>query len=172
MAAQPGTWRREFGNFYVEPDGSFVEREFQIAKHDGDRIWQLVIKRARTPRRAKALGAERRLTEERLCDWNDRRVDVMLALVDRKIEDWPFIADMLVATGSKNIVEFNRHHDNFWGDCTCARCYKIGQNWLGETLMLVRRRLVEGKSYPFVHTEEDMHLIAASQPPHRRASRP
>jgi predicted NAD-dependent protein-ADP-ribosyltransferase YbiA (DUF1768 family) len=89
----------------------------------------------------------------------------MLYLVDRKVDEWDYIAKLLLATGGKNIVEFNRHHDNFWGDCTCMKCYRIGANWLGETLMLIRRRLQEGAPNYDEHT---MHLIAASQSPHSR----
>lgn len=165
MAAASGTWDPIFGSFHVEPDGTFVEREFQAAKHDGYRIRQLVIMRARTPRRAKYLAWEWPLTEDEQVAWNNRRVDVMLGLVDKKVDEWPYIAEKLVATGDRNIVEFNKHHDNFWGDCTCAKCYHIGQNWLGETLMLIRRRLVEGTGYPLTYDEYTMHTIAASHVP-------
>ncbi len=165
MGAASGTWDPIFGNFHVEPDGTFVEREFQAAKHEGHRIRQLVILKAKTPRRAKDLGREWRLTEDELLAWNERRVDVMLALVDRKVEEWPYVAEALIKTGDKNIVEYNRHHSQFWGDCLCGRCYKIGQNWLGETLMLVRRRLLEGQPYPLTYDEWVMNTIAASHAP-------
>lgn len=171
MGTASGVWDPVFSNFHVEPDGSFVEREFQAAKHDGYRLRQLVIMRARTPRRAKQLAWGWPLTEDEQAAWNERRVDVMLALVDRKVDDWPYVAEKLLATGEQNVVEFNTHHDNFWGDCTCAwaKCRKIGQNWLGETLMLVRRRLNEGKGYPIEYDEWMMHTIAASHVPLSRS---
>lgn len=136
-------WRHEFSNFCIEPDGSFVEREFQAAKYEGHPIRQAIVRRTATPRRAKKLGRRWRLTEDELAAWNERRVDVMVALVDKKVDDWPELAEMLMATGDDEIVEINKHHDNFWGDCLCGRraCLKPGQNWLGETYMLVRRRV-------------------------------
>jgi ribA/ribD-fused uncharacterized protein len=149
-------WRHEFSNFYVEPDGSFVEREFQAVKHEGHPIRQAIIMHAATPGRAKKLGGLWRLTEDELAAWNERRIDVMLELVAKKVDDWPEIAAMLLATTEQTIVEINRHHDNFWGDCSCMRCYHIGQNWLGETWMLIRRRLREGG-----HDEYEAHLLAS-----------
>lgn len=139
-------WRHEFSNFCIEPDGSFVEREFQAAKYEGHPIRQAILRRAATPRKAKKLGRLWRLTDDELAAWNERRIDVMLALVDKKVDDWPELGQMLLNTGSKQIVEINNHHDNFWGDCSCnaPKCrWGEGANWLGETYMLIRRRLNE-----------------------------
>lgn len=164
MAARGGgLWRHEFSNFYVEPDGTNVEKEFQLAKHDGKPIYQLVIAKAKTPRRAKELGADLRLTKEELAAWEARRVPVMLQLVDQKAMEWDAIADALMAVNkNKPIVEYNRHHDNFWGDCTCNKpsCKKPGNNALGEIWMLIRRRLLESR-LPGMWNEQDMHLIEA-----------
>ncbi len=142
-------WRHEFSNFMIEQDGSFVEREFQAAKYEGYPIRQAILRRCATPRRAKRLGRLWRLTEDELVAWNERRVDVMVALIDKKVDDNPEIALILVGDAQRNIVEINRHHDNFWGDCICGRkaCAEPGQNWLGETWMLVRRRLREGRQF-------------------------
>jgi ribA/ribD-fused uncharacterized protein len=136
-------WRHEFSNFYIEPDGSNVEREFQAAKHDGHPIRQAIIKRSSKPAKAKKLGRLWLLTDDELVAWNERRVDVMLNLVDNKVDEWPEIAEMLLDTGDQWIVEINSHHDNFWGDCQCRKCTRPGANWLGETWMLIRRRLNE-----------------------------
>ena len=165
MGAAAGVWDRVFSNFHVEPDGSFVEREFQAAKYDRYLLRKAITLGAGTPRKAKNLGQRWRLTEDELVAWNERRVDVMLGFVDKKVDDWEYVQEKLIATGDHNIVEFNRHHDNFWGDCTCMKCYKIGQNWLGETLMLVRRRLVDGTPYPVTYDEYMMHTLAASHAP-------
>lgn len=137
-------WGREFSNFWIEPDGSFVEREFQAAKYEGHPIRQAIIKRAATPWKAKKLGRKWPLTEDELAAWNERRVDVMIQLVTRKVVDWPEIEKHLLETGDQHIVEINHHHDQFWGDCICGRtmCLPDGQNWLGETWMLIRRRLI------------------------------
>ena len=136
-------WRKEFSNFYVEPDGSHVEREFQAAKHEGHPIRQAIILRCAKPGKAKKLGRKWRLTDDELVAWNNRRVDVMVNLIDKKFDDWPELAQILLNTGNDEIVEHNKHHDNFWGDCSCIECYRIGQNWLGETIMLKRRQLGE-----------------------------
>jgi ribA/ribD-fused uncharacterized protein len=129
----------------IEQDGSFVEREFQAAKYEGHPIRQAIVRRTATPRQAKKLGRLWRLTDDELAAWNDRRVDVMLSLVDKKVDDWPELGLILIGSGQREIVEINKHHDNFWGDCICGRpaCAKPGQNWLGETWMLIRRRLRE-----------------------------
>jgi ribA/ribD-fused uncharacterized protein len=122
-----------------------VEREFQAVKYEGHPIRQAIVRRCATPRKAKKLGRLWRLTEDELAAWNERRVDVMLALVDKKVDDWPDLEDLVLLTGDDEIVEINKHHDNFWGDCECGRraCREPGQNWLGETWMLIRRRLRE-----------------------------
>lgn len=140
-------WTHEFSNFMIESDGSFVEREFQAAKYEGHPIRQAIVRRCATPRKAKKLGRLWRLTEDELAAWNERRVDVMVALIDKKVDDNPNVAEILLDTDDRPIVEINRHHDNFWGDCICGRkaCAEPGQNWLGETYMLVRRRLREGR---------------------------
>jgi predicted NAD-dependent protein-ADP-ribosyltransferase YbiA (DUF1768 family) len=130
-------WTHEFSNFYKEPDGSFVEREFQAAKYEGHPIRQAIVRRTASPRKAKRLGRHWRLTDDELAAWNERRIDVMVALIDKKVDDNPDIAEILLNTDAPMpIVEINKHHDNFWGDCTCIRCYHIGENWLGETWML------------------------------------
>jgi ribA/ribD-fused uncharacterized protein len=142
-------WIHEFSNFYIEPDGSFVEREFQAAKYEGHPIRQAILRRCADPRRAKKLGRKWRLTEDELVAWNNRRVDVMLSLIDKKVDDNPNVAEILANAAGRTIVEINRHHDNFWGDCNCGRkaCEEPGVNWLGETYMLVCRRLNEGRLF-------------------------
>jgi predicted NAD-dependent protein-ADP-ribosyltransferase YbiA (DUF1768 family) len=156
--SQRREWKPEFSNFHIEPDGSFVEREFQAAKYEGHPIRQAIVRRTATPRKAKKLGRLWRLTEDELVAWNERRVDIMVSLVDKKVEDWPYIEESLRRTDTVEIAEFNRHHDNFWGDCTCGRraCAEPGQNWLGETWMLIRRRLHEGG-----HDEYEAHWRAS-----------
>ena len=39
---------------------------------------------------------------------------------------------------TSELVEKNNWHDNFWGDCTCLRCYRIGENHLGKLWMELR----------------------------------
>jgi ribA/ribD-fused uncharacterized protein len=128
-------------NFYIEQDGTFVEAEFQAAKHEGHPWRQAIILNAKTPYRAKQLGRKWKLTEDELIAWNERRVDVMLELIQKKVDDWGYIRQQLYFTDGGQLVENNHWHDNFWGNCTCLKCFRNGQNWLGETWMEVRRTI-------------------------------
>jgi predicted NAD-dependent protein-ADP-ribosyltransferase YbiA (DUF1768 family) len=120
-----------------------VEREFQAAKHEGHPIRQAILRRCLDPWKAKRLGREWRLTDDELAAWSQRCIEVMLNLVDKKVDDWPEIGLILIGSGEREIVEINKHHDNFWGDCTCMKCYRVGENHLGQIWMLIRRRLRE-----------------------------
>lgn len=52
----------------------------------------------------------------------------------------PELAIQLQVTGDQELVEGNHWHDNIWGNCVCDRCVNIvGQNWLGQILMQVRK---------------------------------
>lgn len=128
-------------NFYVEQDGSTVEHEFQAAKHEGHPWRQAIILAADTPGKAKKLGRKWKLTEDELIAWNERKVDVMLELIRKKVADWGYIRQQLFFTNGGNLVENNTWHDNFWGNCTCLKCFRVGDNWLGETWMQVRREI-------------------------------
>jgi predicted NAD-dependent protein-ADP-ribosyltransferase YbiA (DUF1768 family) len=68
----------------------------------------------------------------------------MRQLVAKKFLDHEVLADWLLGTGQLLIVEGNWWHDNFWGDCQCPKCYKIGANNLGKILMEVRHGLTPG----------------------------
>lgn len=124
-------------NFFIEPDGTCVEAEFQAEKHAGYPWRQRVILNAK-PGKAKKLGRKWKLTPEELKAWDSRKVDVMRELVLRKFTEHTELRQWLVDTGSKLIIEGNWWHDNFWGDCFCIECYKIGANNLGKILMDVR----------------------------------
>ncbi|GAA1457492.1 NADAR family protein [Nocardiopsis exhalans] len=51
----------------------------------------------------------------------------------------PELSAKLQATGSLRLVETNRWHDQFWGDCFCDRHAQTpGQNMLGELIMAIR----------------------------------
>lgn len=75
-------------------------------------------------------------------DWEEVRVNLMTGLVEDKFFANIDIAEALLATGVEPICELNYWHDNFWGNCTCAKCKDIpGQNWLGRILMHTRWQL-------------------------------
>jgi predicted NAD-dependent protein-ADP-ribosyltransferase YbiA (DUF1768 family) len=71
--------------------------------------------------------------------------------VARKLYDHAEVFVVLAMTEGE-IVESNNWHDNYWGDCTCLRCYRIGENHLGKILMRLRDE---------IHDQEDAHNVAA-----------
>jgi hypothetical protein len=128
-------------NFFEEPDGTTVEHEYQCDKHAGH-VWrQITIMRARTPGQAKKLGRRWRLNRYQKMEWDHRRDQKMYELVRQKVMDHPEIAFALICTGDEVLVESNWWHDNYWGDCTCLQCFRIGENRLGYILMAIRDEL-------------------------------
>jgi hypothetical protein len=144
----PETWftKREGGktvhnwpsNFFIEPDGTDVEHEYQAEKHRGHPWRVKTIMCARTPGQAKRLGRRWKLNRYQKMEWDNRRNQAMYELVRRKIEDHPEIAFALVCTDDEVLVEKNWWHDNYWGDCTCLQCFRTGENILGYILMAIR----------------------------------
>ena len=128
-------------NFFEEPDGTTVEHEFQAAK-TFDLREKVQIFACTTPGQAKRKGHKVPLRS----DWETKqanaqplKVNVMRELVFRKFWDHGTLADQLANTGDDELVEGNRWHDQFWGNCHCESCQNItGQNWLGIVLMDVR----------------------------------
>ena len=132
-------WHRSFSNFYIEPDGTHVEGEFQAAKHAGHPIRQHIIRKA-SPKTAKRLGRRWKLNTYQQMEWDHRKRQVMYELVKAKMEDHGSICFVLAAFDG-NIIEKNNWHDNYWGDCTCLRCFRVGENHLGKILMNLRDNL-------------------------------
>lgn len=130
-------------NFYIEPDGTNVESEFQAAKHFNDHPWRVKTILRASPGHAKKLGRKWKLTDEELEVWNDNKLAVMRTLVQQKTLDHPEIAVALISTGDANLCEINWWHDNYWGNCTCIRCFRSGENHLGKIWMAVRESLSE-----------------------------
>ncbi|WP_410585444.1 NADAR family protein [Amycolatopsis sp. lyj-108] len=98
-----------------------------------------LIAAAPTPSEAKRRG---RLVTLR-SDWNEtHRHVVMRAVLRAKFAD-PNLSRQLLATGDAHLVEGNRWHDQFWGDCRCGRavCARPGKNFLGRYLMQLRTEL-------------------------------
>ena len=114
-------------NFYIEPDNTHVEGEYQAAK------CMIALDRNKfvglTPSQSKRLGRGVRLR----ADWEDAKIEEMYDLVKRKFLDHQDLAKKLLATGSRMLIESNWWGDTFWG------VYRgQGQNILGEILMQVR----------------------------------
>jgi len=94
------------------------------------------VKFANTPKSAKWLA--RRST--RLADFNTRRYQVMLDIIRSKFSS-PEMAELLIATGDRKILEGNTWSDRLWGCVQANDGTWRGKNWLGEILMTVREEL-------------------------------
>lgn len=79
-------------------------------------------------------------------DWESVKDQVMYEVVKAKFTQNPDLAQKLLETGDAELIEGTTWHDNYWGNCTCAKCSGItGRNQLGKTLMKVRQELKENK---------------------------
>jgi ribA/ribD-fused uncharacterized protein len=114
-------------NFYIEPDGTFVERNYQQAKCLRDEDWDKF--NSLTPGECKRLGH----TIELRPDWEEVKISIMEELLHVKFTDHPSLMEKLQATGSAELVEGNWWKDTFWG-----RHNGVGENHLGKLLMSVR----------------------------------
>ena len=124
---------RYLSNFYIEPDGTHVEGEYQTekCKDSSERI----LFEGLLPAEAKKFGR----TVELRPDWEEIKLTVMRGLVLRKFKDHPVLAEKLVKTGGVEIVEGNYWGDKFWGKVFGGQ--GEGQNWLGRILMETRDKL-------------------------------
>lgn len=123
---------RFLSNFFVEPDGSHVEGEYQVAKcaDPGERV--LFNFQSMTPGQAKRIGQKVRMRS----DWDKAKLHVMYDLVSAKFHDHPELARKLLATGDTELVEGNNWGDTYWGMVN-----GVGENNLGKILMRVRAEL-------------------------------
>lgn len=75
-------------------------------------------------------------------NWEVIKLEAMLIGLEYKFKQNPFYKKLLLSTGNRDLIEGNYWHDNFWGDCTCAKCEHIpGENMLGKMLMTIRKEL-------------------------------
>ena len=67
--------------------------------------------------------------------------EVMWEALKLKFQN-PDLRAKLLATKGMELIENNRWHDNYWGNCTCYKCITIhGENMLGKMLMKLRDTL-------------------------------
>jgi predicted NAD-dependent protein-ADP-ribosyltransferase YbiA (DUF1768 family) len=144
---------RWLSNFYIEPDGSCVEREYQAAKATNeldrdfilhfyiyDKDGKVIGVRDTTP------GESKRRGQQITCrpDWNnidprtgiEVKVGVMEDLVWRKFTENPGLDDLLLATNDAELIEGNNWKDRFWGVSNGE-----GRNELGKIIMRTRQKL-------------------------------
>lgn len=132
---------RYLSNFFIEPDGSHVEGEYQRAKcaEAHQRAWfheledSMCLSQLKPPAQCKAIG---RKAVKLRADWEDVKIDIMLFHVRKKFKDHPTLAMDLTLTGDRYLEETNHWGDTFWGVCGGK-----GQNMLGAILMQVRDEL-------------------------------
>ncbi len=99
----------------------------------GLRTW---ILQANTPAEAKARGRDVVLRSGWSTGFDKTTMHLALILKFSADEN---LRSRLVNTGNRQLIEGNWWHDNYWGNCTCAKCTnKQGLNNLGILLMQVR----------------------------------
>jgi GTP cyclohydrolase II len=92
------------------------------------------IRLSKTPTLAKITATE--MKNRRRDDWAEMKEGVMLKALRGKFAQHPELAKLLLSTSQKRLVE-STSNDTFWGESLDS----IGQNRLGESLMLVRTEL-------------------------------
>lgn len=122
-----------------EKDWPTVEHYFNAMKFTNSQ-YQEKIQRAPTPAKAQKLGANwlNRFFWQKQPDWKNRQIVYMTRAIYSKCKQHSHIAEALLATGDKRMVE-NSQYDYYWG---CGRDRR-GQNKYGEVLMNVRDKLAE-----------------------------
>ena len=94
------------------------------------------IANASSPGLAKRAGRAVNLRK----DWEKVKVNIMSEALELKFEDEE-LKQKLIATGDAKLVEGNRWHDNYWGNCSCPKCKNIvGMNKLGVLLKVIRTK--------------------------------
>lgn len=125
---------RFLSNFYIEPDGTHIEGEYQAHKLDPPLpgLLQNV-----SPTQAKAIGRRWDRGGKTRPDWQEVNLAIMHRLVRQKFLDHPDLRRLLIDTGQAYLEEGNWWNDTFWGTFD-----GIGHNHLGRILMRVREELM------------------------------
>lgn len=125
-------------NFFYSPicyDGivyETAEHAYQAQKTN-DKIWKERIRSAPTPAAARRTGKFVIIKPE----WGNIKLDVMEQILKIKFGFGNSnLRKMLLATGTKELIEGNTWNDTFWGVCDGK-----GENHLGIILMKIRAEL-------------------------------
>lgn len=114
-----------------------VEHAYQAMKsHDPN--FQEYVRMARTPGVAKYRG---RMCKSLRPDWNKVKYSLMAELVALKFAANDHLAERLLATGRRPLIEGNTWNDRIWGMTRNKKGELVGDNWLGTILMAVRAEL-------------------------------
>ncbi len=127
-----------FAPFHVEWRGKLYptsEHAYQAA-HFIDTHPEMVekIRLSRSPRDASDLANDNKALEDP--EWANKKVEFMEEIVRSKLEQHPYIQDVLRLSGDKDIVEMN-DNDEFWG---WGKDHN-GRNELGKVWMRLRNEL-------------------------------
>lgn len=112
-----------------------VEHYYQAMKFESEADRE-AVRQAPHPRKARKLGRSRRRKLRK--DWRKVKLVYMTRAVYTKCKTHPHIADKLLATGEKTLMESSQY-DYFWG---CGRDRR-GHNHYGKILMNVRKKLLD-----------------------------
>lgn len=127
---------RFLSNFFIEPDGSCVEVEYQRAKCRAPEEAALFDAKGLGPGQAKRLGRQVRMW----ADWEVIKLSIMEKLVLAKFTDHSELAALLLQTRDIELIEGNTWGDRFWGMVNVNGVWE-GQNHLGKILMRVREQV-------------------------------
>lgn len=120
---------RFLSNFYIEPDGTHLEAEYQAAKTLDVEAQNRIL--GMTPAKAKDAGRKVVLRS----DWDAVKISVMRNLLKQKFSN-KYLAGLLLDTENAELIEGNYWNDIFWGVCK-----GVGENNLGKLLMELRDQL-------------------------------
>jgi ribA/ribD-fused uncharacterized protein len=95
-----------------------------------------MIAKIKNPADVKKLGSKIKLRS----DWEEKKLKVMNWAVRQKFQD-PKLAELLLMTEDRELIEGNFWHDVYWGFCSCPKCKGLCQNNLGKILMEVRQEV-------------------------------
>lgn len=133
---------RFLSNFYPSPiryndlEGTVnlyptAEHLYQALKTD-NASERRQVRMAPGPGMAKRVG--RKVTLR--AGWDTLRLPVMRRVIALKFVQHAELAEWLMATGDRPLIEGNTWDDTFWGVCN-----GVGENWLGMILMETRSHL-------------------------------
>lgn len=121
-----------------------VENAYQASK-SSNHLTRVAMSKMK-PGKAKRKGAKILASGISVNRWwnDDFKLRLMERLVRLKFATNPDLAEKLLATGDRQIIEGNHWHDNFFGVCRCGNCPIDKQvpaelqNQLGKIIMKIR----------------------------------
>lgn len=117
-----------------------TEAAFQAAKTEDADMRQKFSQMS--PSEAKKTGRGMHLRR----GWDSMKDKVMYDVCLIKFTSNETLKERLLDTGDEELIEGNRWHDNYWGDCGCPDCSDFrGRNKLGKTLMRIRDEIRDGR---------------------------